>query len=252
MRANHPSAGFTLIELLVVTPFVIMIVAIMVGLVVNLTGEALVAREQSHASYTAQSALDRIEQDIRVSKEILATSGTLPAPQGRNSNFTGTSAFATPASYLVLSHYATTQGPHGTARSLVYYANQPNPCGATQEHNQVMYIQIIYYVDGSTLKRRTVMPSYSSGDVCNTPWQRNSCKTGLNTANQCRASDEVIAENVSAITFAYYENPGDTTPLSGPAVDTSTVLTTLTVSKPIAGRDISASSVMRASAIGIE
>lgn len=253
MPNNPPRAGFTIIELLFITPMVILVVAAMVGFAVSLTGDALIARERVNAAYVTQNALDRIEQDVRLSSTILDTSGTLPSPQGRNSNFNGTAAFATPATYLVLEQYATTNDPYNNTRSLVYYANQPYACGdAEVERNTTMRIKIIYYRDGTTLKRRVVVPSYTSGDLCATPWQRNSCKNGLNTSNQCRAADEVIASDVTSLTFAYYENAGDTTAILSPTTSTQTTHTTLTVDKDVAGRDVNVTRVMRASKLSIE
>lgn len=250
MPSIRSKSGFTVVELLIVTPFVVLIVATIVGLVVSLTGDALVARERTNTVFIAQNALDRIEQDVRISNTILETSGTLPTPQGRNSSFTGTTAFATPASYLVLEQFGTTQSPYNSTRSLVYNANQPNPCGSDQARNIPMSIKVIYYLDGTTLKRRVIVPT--SGPFCGDVWQRNTCKTGLNTGNQCKAYDEVIAENVSSISYAYYQAPGDTSPVSSPDATTRTVLATITVTKPVAGRTITNTSVMRVSTTALE
>lgn len=244
--------GFTIVEILIVSPMVILIVAVLVGFTVSLTGEALIARERVNVAYSAQRALDMIEQDVRISTQILSTTGTLPSPQGSNSSFTGTSAFSNTASYLILEQYATTKSPYDSSRELVYYANQPNACGATQNQNVAMRIKTIYYRDGTTLKRRVIVPSYTSGDVCATPWQRNSCKNGLNTSNQCRASDEIIAENVTSFSNVYYLLPGDTSPISPPTDLTKTALTTITVGTSITGKTISNTSVVRASITTID
>lgn len=252
-RNNPKVAGFTLIELLFVTPMVILIVAVMVGFAISLTGDALVARERVNAAYLAQNALDRIENDVRLSSTILATSGTLPSPQGRNNNFNGTQAFSAPAEFLVLEQYATTTSQYEQSRKLVFYNNQPYPCGnANEERNTVMRTKVIYYLDGSTLKRRVVVPAYASGDVCATPWQRNSCKNGLSDINQCRATDETIAENVSEIVFTYYELPADSSPVATPADTTRTVHTDLTINRSVAGTSFDTHRVMRASKFSIE
>lgn len=257
MQSIHDksSQGFTIIELLIVAPMVVLVVTLMIGLAVSLTGDALVARERVNVSYTAQNALNRIEQDVRLSKQILPTTGTLPSPQGSNSSFAGTAAFASPSNYLVLEQYATTQSPYDSVRNLIYYANQPNACGPNQEFNETMHIMVVYYLDGTTLKRRTIVPSYTTGlggTVCDTPWHRNSCKAGFNTATLCRASDEVIAQNVSTVNFSYYQSPGDTDPVEEPAEATRTVLASLTVTTSVAGRTASTTSVMRVTAIGVE
>lgn len=249
---HNEQRGFTIVELLIVTPMVILVVALMIGYSVSLTGDALVSRERTNTTFVAQNALNRIEQDVRLSYLLYATSGTLTSPQGSNNGFTGTSAFANPASYLVLGQYATSTSPNSRDRALIYYANRPNACGANQEYNESMKIMVIYYLDGTTLKRRTVLPSYVSSDICGTPWQRNSCKTGLSTSDQCRATDEVIAEDVSSLSFAYYNAASDTDTIDEPTEETTTVLATMTVSKSVAGRTASSTNVIRVSAIGVE
>lgn len=252
MRVNiSRSAGFTVIELMVVIPLVVLVVVAMVGSAVILTGDALVAREQTRAIYSAQNALDRMEQDIRISKSILATSGTLPAPQGSNSNFTGTSAFASPANYLVVEQYAMTGGPLDSNRIPVVYANQPNSCASGKEANTILTVKVIYYREGTTLRRRVVVPSYASGAVCDTPWQRNTCKSGHSAGNQCRAADEVIADGVDALTFTYYQNPGDTSAVTSPTSATKTVHAGITIKREIAGREVTATSQLRGSVAGL-
>lgn len=242
--SNRRAAGLTLVELLVVSPLVIITVAIMISVAVNMTGDAMISRERTQVIYGAQSALDRIEQDVRISTSILATSGTLPSPQGSNSIFTGTNAFATPASYLVLEQYATTGSPYQALRTLIYSSNNPNPCANGKEYNPAMKIFVIYYRDDRTLRRRTVVPT--TGTFCDTPWQRNSCKNN-NSTGICRARDEVIAEDVSGVTFTYYETVGDTDPVATPDATTYTVLATITIDKQVAGRSVSTTNVMRAS-----
>lgn len=247
MRSSTRAAGLTLVELLIVSPLVILTVAVMIGFAVNMTGDVLITRERTQTVYTAQAALDRIEQDIRVSTSILPTSGTLPSPQGRNSTFTGTSAFANPAIYLVLEQYATTGSPYYDSRELVYYANSPNACSA-KEYNTPMQIKVIYYLDDTTLRRRTVVPP---GTVCDPAWQRNSCKNN-NSSGICRARDEVIAEGVSSLAFTYYQTPGGTSAISPPDITTRTVLTTISITKEAAGRSVSSTSVMRATTAAIK
>lgn len=243
------TAGLTLVELLVVSPLVILTVAIMVSVAVNMTGDAMITRERTQAIYTAQAALDRIEQDVRISTSILATSGTLPSPQGSNSSFTGTSAFASPASYLVLEQYATTGSPYQPTRTLVYATDSPNPCNNGKEYNTAMKVLVIYYRDGTTLRRRTVVPT--TGTFCDTPWQRNSCKNN-NSSGICRARDEVVAEDVSSLSFTYYETASSTDPTTAPDDTTYTVLATMNVARRVAGRSVSSSTVMRASRAVLE
>ena len=72
--ASQP--GFTLVEMLVVAPIVILVVGGIVALLIALVGDVLIARERNSMAYNTQDALNLIEQDVRLSSNIQATTGT--------------------------------------------------------------------------------------------------------------------------------------------------------------------------------
>lgn len=201
--------GFTLVEMLVVAPIVILIIAGFIAVMINMTGDILASREKSSMTFATQDALDRLEQDIKLSAQFLSTTGTLSSPQGSNNL---TAAFtATPSgsqtSNLLLSAFATTGSPVNTeGRSLVYLSNSPNACASVgKTYNQPLSIMVVYFLNGSTLWRRTIVPT--GGSFCDPPWQRNSCADGQ-TAALCRAKDEKILENVTAFKVDYCSRSG--------------------------------------------
>lgn len=252
ITANRPQSGFTLIEVLLVAPIIILAVMIVVGLMVVMTGDVIISRQRVAFAYSNQTALDQIEQDIRTGTQALATSGSLPSPQGSDAGFTGTAAFANPGSYLVIEANATTANPIDSTRQLVFYASQPYACGSANEsNNSTMRVKIIYYVDGTTLRRRTIVPSYTSSSVCQTPWQRNSCKNGSTAASICQGYDDTVASNVSAFTVSYYPNSSSTTSVPSPDNTTGTVVVSLTQSGLAAGGTVSYTGTMRASLLNV-
>src|SRR5258708_5983535 len=91
---NKNTEGFTLIEVLIIAPIVILAISGFVALMITMIGDSLATRDQNNLILETQDALDRIEQDTRLTTQFLATSMTMPSPQGSDSNFTGTAAFS--------------------------------------------------------------------------------------------------------------------------------------------------------------
>lgn len=250
---KQSTAGFTLIEMLVIAPLVILIIGAFVGAMVSLVGDVLVTRDRNAMTYESQDALNRIEQDIRLSTQFLTTTGTLTAPQGSSSNFTGTAAFTNGNDKLILNTLATTTNPTDTNRSLVYYANQPNACGTQQSFNRVLLMQVVYFIKDNSLWRRTILPNYNTNaivngeTVCNSPWQRNTCSPGYAPATRCQTNDAEIMKNVGALGIKYYLTPDTTSELAAAsAKDALTVEATLSGSKTTAGQSVAATGTMRA------
>jgi type II secretory pathway pseudopilin PulG len=244
LRNNQSAKGFTLVEMLVVAPVVVLAIGGFIALMVTAVGDVLVTRDRNALTYNIQNALDRIEQDTRLSNTFLTTTGTLTSPQGSNNNFTGTAAF-TNTSNLILSANATDKNPADTTRQLVYYADQPNPCGASQTFNAIMNTKIIYFIKSGSLWRREVVPSWTASTVCATPWQRNTCSPGY-TAALCQTNDTEILDDISSFDVKYYTDATSTTELSDAnAGSATTIEVTINGSKTTAGRTFTTSGVMR-------
>lgn len=250
------ASGFTLIEMLIIAPVVILAISGFVALMVNMVGDVLTSRDNATLAYNSQDALDRIEQDTRLSLQFLTTTGSLTSPQGSNNNFTGTSAFTNNANTLILSTLATDSNPTNNGRRLLYYANQPNVCGTLQTYNTVFSTQTIYFIKDSSLWRRTIVPDYNfnaspnSQTLCVTPattvWQQNSCSPGY-TATRCQTNDAEVMKNIASMDVKYFNSPGSTSEIgSGNAGAATTIEVTLTGQKVTAGRTFTNSVKLRA------
>ena len=76
-RANanrrQNSQGFTLIEILAIAPVIILVLAGIIGLIINLTGSSMVTSAKSQLQSDVLTALDRIEADVRISTTLEGT-----------------------------------------------------------------------------------------------------------------------------------------------------------------------------------
>jgi hypothetical protein len=147
----------------------------------------------------------------------------------------------------------TTLNPLDSDRAIVYYANKPNPCGPQQAYNTPLSATVIYYLNGNSLFRRTIIPTYTltagPNMVCSAPWQQNSCSPGY-TSTQCQTQDIKLLDNVSSIDLAYYGDPTSTSNLGAAnAASATTISVTINTSKTSGGQPIANTANLRATRI---
>lgn len=200
------TAGFTLIEVLVVAPIVILMIGAFIVSVVTMTGTALRAQGNNDLIHNVQNALNMIEQDVRTSGAFLAQTN-IPLQPGQSLSGTGTTSFKNVAASeraIILSTAATTKSPFDPQKSLVYLKSQPNACGSAQlSQNEILPVNIVYYIKDSTLWRRSVAPKDYDVLGCTLPWQLPSCtpsSTGVLPAF-CKAQDIKLLEGISLADF---------------------------------------------------
>lgn len=263
------SKGFTLVEMLVIAPIVILAIGAFITLIVNLTGEVLSSRGSNSLAYNIQDALNRIEEDVKLSAGFLATNSiafTASNPQGRGAVNSTTNFIASDPTYgqaLILTGYVTDGNPISLESGVVYLANQPNDCGDYELYskNRPMIMNIVYFVDTSgTLWRRTIMPAnYATipavycGDA---PWQQPSCINDAARHAFCKTNDQKLIENVgtSGFSLQYYTSASSSSPLTVTSSSTTadlqpatTVSASINSTSTIAGREVSRTGVMRVS-----
>lgn len=245
-------SGFTLVELMVVAPVAILVIATLIALMINFVGDVLIAQQRNAAVYESRDGVDQIEQDVRLSKAVLQTTGTLPSPQGSNG---ATAAFTasgplSATSALILSAYATTANPMAATpaspRTLVFTNKPANPCPTPYTSNDPLTYTIVYFISSGTLWRRTIVPSATTcgGAVA---WQKNSCPS-----TSCASEDRRVADNVSSVTVTYHIETltpyTDVTKTTLAASDNPTsVELTINTSKSVAGGTVTSSVSMYAS-----
>lgn len=254
-RANHSSrlSGFTLVEMLIIVPIALLVITGFVSVMVTMVGDVIVSRSQNVMTYDIQSALSTIERDVRLSTEFLSTSGSLPAPQGKNG---ATSAFTSISGDLILGEIATDKNPVDPTRSFVHY-DTPFSCSAPSDvyKNRIFFTTVTYTVRDGSLWRRTYVPVPApSGTLCQSPWQVNTCAPGyLSSATRCQTNDSEILKNVTNFTVLYYTDPEDTVAIDLAADPTaSSIHVSIVAEQTVAGRPVDASSAGRSTKLSAQ
>ena len=235
-RAN----GFTLVEMLIIAPIALLVIGGFIALMVVMVGDVIAGRARNVMTYDIQSALSTIEQDVRLTTQFLATSGTLPSPQGKDGS---TAAFTSTGGDLVLGEIATDKNPIDPLRSFIHY-DTPFSCSEPKEvyKNRLFFTTVAYFVRDGSLWRRTYVPT-PSGTLCDSPWQVNSCAPGYpGSATQCQSNDSEILKDVSEFEVEYFEQPEHTSSLNdAAATSASSIRVTIESQSTSAGRSIAAS-----------
>lgn len=277
VRHKTKSRGFTLVEMLVVAPVVILAIGAFLTVIISMTGEVLASRASNSLAYDVQDALNRIEQDVKLSTTFLAENNfDLNNGQGFNNDTTKfTNATGTSGTSIVLGMLATTGNPLSAGSGLVYLTDSPNSCASAQlKDNTPMVINVVYFLkpdpnnnNTSTLWRRTIMPTnYAAGTSvsCATPWQQPSClllANGTYSDAFCKTGDVKLVSGISTSGFSvnYFTTAASTIPNSVASSDpttsarsaallsTPTVEVSLTAQQSVAGRTIERSASLRAS-----
>ncbi len=235
-------AGFTLIEMLIIAPIALLVITGFIALMVTMVGDVIASRTYNTMTYDIQSALNTIEQDVRLSTQFLASSGAMLSPQGKNG---ATSAFASTTGDLILGEIATDKNPIDPTRGFIYYQNAPFSCGSPTEvyKNRIFFMTVIYFVRDGSLWRRTYVPT-ASGPLCQSPWQVNTCAPGYpSSETRCKTNDTEILKGIKTFNVGYYQNPQDTVALPAAAAsNASSIRVTIEGEKTAAGRVINATS----------
>jgi len=260
--------AFTIIELLVIAPIVILTIGAFVTAIVNMTGDVLASRVTNVLTYSIQDALNRIEEDVKLSTSFIAGNNVaLTSPQGFNNateDFSNNDA--TNGNMLILNTLATTGNPISTTSGLVYLVNEPNSCTDAQvNQNKPLTINVIYFIKDGTLWRRTVMPSNYATVGCTAPWQQPSCSPTVSDVF-CLTQDVRLVDNMTTSDFnIQYFNAANGTIADTVANDTTktiaerntalqsltTVSASISVNTTAAGRSISQSGTIRATKLDV-
>lgn len=273
--------GFTLIEMLVIAPIVVLAIGAFLTVTISMVGDVLSSRGANNLAFNVQDAMNRIEQDVKLSTTFLATNSialNTGGNQGYNNDDTSnfTNVGGTSGTSLILNELVTNGNPTSTSTGIVYLQNSPNDCAsAAVVKNTPMTMNVIYYIKPdptnnniSTLWRRTIMPSnYANGSIrCSSPWQQPSCapyftSSTTYTSNICVTNDIKLVSGIAPTDFnvQYFTTASSTSP-NGTATDTGASLTaraaalvssptvsvSISASQSVAGRTVSRAAVLRA------
>jgi len=265
LNKNNHKRGFTLVEMVIVAPIVILMIGVFIGAIITMTGDVLASRTANVLAFNIQDALNRIDQDVKLSGGLLATNNiTLTSPQSFDD--TATPNFknvGTNGPMLILNTYATTENPSSPTKSLMYLSGQPNACGLENiSQNPALMMNVVYFVKNNTLWRRVIAPtgyetSGCRGAVVGAPWQQPTCKPGTVVSTYCKTQDTKLVEDIQTGGFNvnYFLTPGATTPTnsSDPSdsvrqavIDTTkTIDVSISATKNVGGRSVTQSGTIR-------
>lgn len=268
LRRIGQQTGFTFVEVAVVAPIIILLIGAFITIIVNMTSEVIRSRGSSQLAYNVQDAINRIDQDVKLSVGFLAENNfDLESPQGIND---GTEKFVNvgdDGNVLIINALATTGNPLDSTSGVAFLENRPNACGNQQGQNTPLTFNIVYFVKDDALWRRVVMPSDYDSTACNAsgtdtaaPWQRPSCAVGYSNPF-CKTEDEKLVEGVSSEDFVItYYNAANSSTANTTASNTDAsvddrnialrsvgnVGISINASRVAAGQEISQSSSLRA------
>lgn len=247
--------------MVVVIPLIIVLVGVFITTIIGMTGDVLGNRASNVLSYDIQSALDRISNDVTRSGAFLSANNiSVSSPQRYDDDDTGFTNVGANGTMLILNEYTTTQDPLNSSREPVYVSYKPYSCSSEYvSENQILMVNIVYFVKDNALWRRVIAPSNYISLGCSTPYQQPTCAPGV-SGTLCKTEDIKVIDDVEAGGFSveYYPNPNSDskdnvaddpsktdserqTALSG----NNTVKVTLNVARTVAGREFSQTSSIR-------
>lgn len=255
-RTPDTENGFTLIEVLLIAPFMIIMISVIVSLLVNLTTNNLLSGSEIELSSDTKTALNFIEDDVRLSPAFITTSeSAFDDPYGPDNAGTAWSYKGANANNraLISRTYATSKSIKDPDKTPVYISKYGCDT-AVLPSNPVLTTNTIYFVRNSNLYRRILTDT--SQALCNTQFQRQSCPTDVAypRATICRTDDSLLVKGVTKFDVQYYANSGDTTPIdvyasTDPYVLSSakTIEVTISAAQTVAGEQLSSTSSIRIS-----
>ena len=92
--------------MLAVAPIVLIVIGVLISAMVSMIGDALVANARTVVAYNTRDALNRIEEDARISINFMSTFSLISAPQGKDGS---TGAFNSGNDDLIMTQQATTE-----------------------------------------------------------------------------------------------------------------------------------------------
>lgn len=254
--------GYTIVELAITVPFLILTILVLFESLFLLVRSGNINRTATLMAYDTQNAISILESDAILTSTFLPTTDAnitdpyKPTTDYGQWSYTGGSLTSN-TRVLILRAFNTTGHPLSQNRKpsfLTDFGCDPS----TIYTNQALQYNIIYFVKDGTLYRRRALDT--SASTCEPPYQKQSCPSleTLGTSSRdsaCQADDEIIAQNVSALSVQYYPAKNSSTPIDAynslvePDIVTTAaaVDVSLTITRQTYGQEVSNTSSVRIS-----
>lgn len=215
--------GFTIVELLVTITISGMLLAVMFGPLNELYYDNTRGLKSTIKVADTKGALRTIERSISLSSNFY-DNNVIADPTGDLWNWQGAGANSRT---LITGTYATDIDigvDASNARTLV------KSSGCTQP----LLNNVIYFVSGETLYRRTIknptLPANTCGNL--SIGQKQTCRGNQMHIAACEGTDAVILTGVTNFHIDYYAEPGDNAPLDPGGTPSRTLYSTATSAVP--------------------
>jgi type II secretory pathway pseudopilin PulG len=228
--------GFTLVELLVVSPLVMVVAVAAMSFLFNQYGALVKLGGQLNLQLEAQNILFGLQDDLWYANQFSSdlNSNLVDAYQPAGGWTTAT----TPAP-LIVSTAALDKNRRDSNRQPIYINESTCTPPDGNGVNSVLFNNVIYFVSGGSLYKRTVTAP-ASLPTCGVPYQKQTCPAASATST-CRA-DVTLSTHINTFTITYYDT--NNTIVTNPELAESVKVSIALKDKAYA-EDITANSSMR-------
>jgi type II secretory pathway pseudopilin PulG len=228
--------GFTLIEILVITPILMVTVLATITFLFNEFGQITKQNGQLNLQLEAQNILFGLQDDIWYSNQFASD---------KNANLIDSYApvggwvYNTTPPTLIISTAALTKSHRDPNRQPIYL--NESTCTPVDGNgvNSVLYNNVIYFVSGTNLYKRTLSAPGGLA-VCSNLYSKQTCPTA-NSSSSCPA-DILLSDHINTFGITYYDTGNSTTLIPE---NSESVKIDLGLKDKAYGEDILASSSLR-------
>lgn len=201
--------GFTLLEILIMSPVVFITVIVIIGYLFGQYGQLTQQGALINLQVEAQNATFSMQDDIFFARAFNTTiNNNLVDPFQPNGGWT----YNSNPPRLIVSTVATTADHRSPDRKPVYINTYGCSPQETLEKNDELYNNVIYFVSGTTLYKRT-LTAPSGMATCGSSYLKQNCPAA-NANNACPA-DHVLTDKLQSLIITYYDTDNNVT--SSPA-----------------------------------
>ncbi len=232
-------SGFTLLEVVIIIPIMILTVAVLVAFLITVYGNLLSKNVSLQLAAEAQSALFSMRDDMYYAVRFASTNQVdTTDPNAPSGGWNAANQNA-----LIVYEAAYTAPREIAARQLVYKKDMPNPCNGTEiGQNQYSTNTLIYFVSGSTLYKRVLVPDQTKN--CLSTYRLQSCPVAGGGCPQ----DVAVASDVKQFSQRFYSGWSSNTEITTAQLQTdpkqyiqvSRVDITLTLEKKVNAEPVTA------------
>lgn len=191
--------GFTLVELLVISPIVLVVTVATVTFLFNQYGRLVQQSARLNLQVEAQSILFGLQDDLWYANHF--TSGSYENLVDDYQPPGGWQSGTTPPT-LIISSAALTANRRDSNRQPVYINESTCEPPDGNGINSVLYNNIIYFVSGTNLYKRTISAPASLA-TCGTSYEQQSCPAEFANSN-CPA-DNLLSDRLDSFQVTYYD-----------------------------------------------